>query len=73
MSAQRTEAVQYVTTFDLDPVGPTTFYLNEWVVQIGRAVLVMTWSSDVVFDPREFEVLQIVATRFEAELATVGG
>ncbi|MEM9565819.1 MAG: serine/threonine-protein kinase [Actinomycetota bacterium] len=70
---QRTEAVQVAASFELEPLGRTTIFLDEWVVQIGRAVLVMTWVSDTEFDPRESQILQIVASRFERELSTVGG
>ena len=70
---QRTEAVQFVTAFELEPLGPKTLFLDEWVVQIGRAVLVMTWVGETEFDPREAQLLQTVASRFERELATAGG
>ncbi len=70
---QRTEAVQFATSFELEQLGRKTLFLDEWVVQIGRAVLVMTWAGDIEFDPREAQILQTVAGRFERELLTAGG
>ncbi len=69
---QRTESTQYVITFDLEPLGRSTFFVDEYTIQIGRAVVTIIWSGDIEFDVRQTEIVQIVGSRFEREMAAVG-
>ena len=64
-----TVAVQNVATFTIPLLGPKTLYTDELSVRVGRAVLLMQWSSDIELDPTEIELFQLLSQRLVQEVA----